>query len=63
MMAIPDFGSGAMENWGLVLYKERALLYKDGVSAAQDKNTIAMVIAHELAHQWFGNTCILSKIQ
>ena len=55
MMAIPDFGQGAMENWGLVLYRESYLLYKDGISTAQDKNTIAMVISHELAHQWFGN--------
>ena len=53
-MAIPDFGSGAMENWGLVHYKEKVLLYKKGISTALDKNTIAMVIAHELAHQWFG---------
>ena len=55
MMAIPDFGQGAMENWGLVLYRESFLLYKDGISTAKDKNTIAMVISHELAHQWFGN--------
>ena len=55
MMAIPDFSQGAMENWGLVLYRESFLLYKDGISTAKDKNTIAMVISHELAHQWFGN--------
>ena len=54
-MAITDFGQGAMENWGLVLYRESFLLYKDGISTAKDKNTIAMVISHELAHQWFGN--------
>ena len=58
-MAIPDFGQGAMENWGLVLYRESFLLYKDGISTAQDKNTIAMVISHELAHQWFGNIQVL----
>ena len=56
-MAIPDFSQGAMENWGLVLYGESFLLYKDGISTALDKNTIAMIISHELAHQWFGNNC------
>ena len=54
-MAIPDFSQGAMENWGLVLYRESFLLYKDGISTALDKNTIAIVISHELVHQWFGN--------
>ena len=54
-MAIPDFSQGAMENWGLVLYRESFLLYKDGISTALDKNTIAVVISHELVHQWFGN--------
>ena len=54
-MAIPDFSQGAMENWGLVLYGESFLLYKDGISTALDKNTIAVVISHELVHQWFGN--------
>ena len=60
-MAIPDFGQGAMENWGLVLYRESFLLYKDKISTAQDKNTIAMVISHELAHQWFGKLCFSIK--
>ena len=55
MMAIPDFSQGAMENWGLVLYGESYLLYKDGISTVRDKNRIAVVISHELAHQWFGN--------
>jgi len=55
MIAIPDFGAGAMENWGLITYRETALLYKEGVSAASNKQRIALVIAHELAHQWFGN--------
>ncbi|XP_023324912.1 aminopeptidase N [Eurytemora carolleeae] len=55
MIAIPDFGAGAMENWGLITYRETALLYKDGVSAASNRERIAIVISHELAHQWFGN--------
>jgi len=55
MIAIPDFGAGAMENWGLITYRETALLYKDGVSSATNKERIAIVVSHELAHQWFGN--------
>jgi len=55
MIAIPDFAAGAMENWGLITYRETALLYKDKVSAAVNKQRIATVISHELAHQWFGN--------
>ena len=56
MIAIPDFGAGAMENWGLITYRETALMYKQGVSSAKSKQRIAMVISHELAHQWFGKT-------
>ncbi|KRZ90616.1 Aminopeptidase N [Trichinella sp. T8] len=62
MLAVPDFGPGAMENWGLVTYRETALLYKSpklgGVSrcfSVIDKLRVARIIAHELAHQWFGN--------
>ena len=55
MIAIPDFSAGAMENWGLITYRETALLYEDGVTSAQGKEYIRTVIAHELAHQWFGN--------
>ena len=56
MIAIPDFGAGAMENWGLITYRETALMYKQGASSAKSKQRIAMVISHELAHQWFGKT-------
>merc|ERR1719273_900040 len=55
MIAIPDFAAGAMENWGLITYRETALLYKEGVSAASNRQRIAIVVSHELAHQWFGN--------
>ena len=58
MIAIPDFAAGAMENWGLITYRETALLYKEGVSSAVNKQRIATVISHELAHQWFGNLWI-----
>ncbi|XP_053969911.1 aminopeptidase Ey-like isoform X2 [Anastrepha ludens] len=54
-IAIPDFSAGAMENWGLVTYRETALLYAENVSSLESKQRVASVIAHELAHQWFGN--------
>ncbi len=55
MIAIPDFSAGAMENWGLITYRETALLFTPGVSSHWHKQRIATVISHELAHQWFGN--------
>lgn len=55
LAAIPDFQSGAMENWGLTTYRESSLLYDSKTSTASNKLWITMVIAHELAHQWFGN--------
>ncbi|TRY69463.1 hypothetical protein TCAL_04682 [Tigriopus californicus] len=55
MIAIPDFSAGAMENWGLITYRETTLLYKRGVSPRSAKQRIALVVSHELAHQWFGN--------
>ncbi|XP_060208547.1 aminopeptidase M1-like isoform X1 [Lycium barbarum] len=55
MIAIPDFAMGAMENYGLVTYRETALLYDDKHSAAANKQRVATVVTHELAHQWFGN--------
>nr|CAD7588110.1 unnamed protein product [Timema genevievae] len=60
MIALPDFNSGAMENWGLVTYRETALLYDPMVSSATSKQSVASVIAHELAHQWFGNLVTMS---
>lgn len=53
-VALPDFAAGAMENWGLVTYRE-ALLLADATTAVSSKKQIASVIAHELAHMWFGN--------
>ncbi len=55
LIAIPDFASGAMENWGAVTYRESALLVDPEHSSASNKQWVALVIAHELAHQWFGN--------
>ncbi|XP_019622953.1 PREDICTED: aminopeptidase Ey-like isoform X2 [Branchiostoma belcheri] len=55
MAAIPDFPFGAMENWGLITYRETALLYDPAVSTEANKQRVAVVVAHELGHQWFGN--------
>ncbi|XP_054909476.1 glutamyl aminopeptidase [Poeciliopsis prolifica] len=54
-IAIPDFGTGAMENWGLITYRETNLLYDEKESSSSNKQRVASVIAHELVHQWFGN--------
>ncbi|KAM3926243.1 aminopeptidase N-like [Leptodactylus fuscus] len=54
-VAIPDFSAGAMENWGLVTYRDTALLYDPLESSIGNKERVLTVIAHELAHQWFGN--------
>lgn len=54
-VALPDFSSGAMENWGLVTYREVALLADPATTSVSSKQYVASVIAHELAHQWFGN--------
>lgn len=55
MAAIPDFVSGAMEHWGLVTYRETSLLYDRTISSTANKLRVANVVAHELAHMWFGN--------
>ncbi len=55
LIAIPEFGAGAMENWGLITYRETSLLYSEEETSAKAKQWIAIVVAHELAHQWFGN--------
>ncbi len=54
-VALPDFASGAMENWGLITYREIALLAEPKATSISSKHYIATVVAHELAHQWFGN--------
>jgi puromycin-sensitive aminopeptidase len=55
MVALPDFASGAMENWGLVTYREQCMLVDPQNTSLPTKQYVAMVVAHELAHQWFGN--------
>ncbi len=54
-VALPDFAAGAMENWGLITFREQALLYDKANSSLPMKQYVAQVIAHELTHQWFGN--------
>ncbi len=55
LLAIPDFAAGAMENWGAVTYRETAILVDPEGSSAGTRQRVAIVVAHELAHQWFGN--------
>ncbi len=54
LLAIPEFAVGAMENWGAITFREVALLVDDATSVS-NKRLIASVLAHEIAHQWFGN--------
>lgn len=54
-VALPDFSSGAMENWGLITYRETTLLADPATTTVASKQYIATVISHELSHQWFGN--------
>lgn len=55
LIVIPDFSTGAMENWGLITYRETAILYDPMETSTAAHQWVATVIAHELAHQWFGN--------
>ncbi|KAM3611336.1 uncharacterized protein V6R79_016809 [Siganus canaliculatus] len=58
-VAIPDFLAGAMENWGLITFRETSLLVGEQ-SSPLEKQVVAAIIAHELAHQWFGNLVTMS---
>ena len=55
LITVPDFSAGAMENWGLVTYREVLLLVDPVNSSALYKQNVVLTVAHELAHQWFGN--------
>ncbi|KAM6308555.1 aminopeptidase N [Aegotheles albertisi] len=58
-VGLPDFNAGAMENWGLVTYRENSLLFDNSYSSIGNKERVVTVIGHELAHQWFGNLVTL----
>ncbi|UCF91593.1 MAG: M1 family metallopeptidase [Desulfobacterales bacterium] len=55
LIAVPDFAFGAMENWGAVTFRENLLLYYPDRTSKAGEERICEVIAHEIAHQWFGN--------
>jgi len=54
-IAVPDFQAGAMENWGAIIYRETALLIDEKTASVRAKQEVADTIAHEVAHQWFGD--------
>ena len=65
MIAVPEFLFGAMENWGLVVYKEKSMLYDPLDTAEIDKQFVTMVISHELAHMVSKNKsyfCFYSRL-
>lgn len=55
LVALPDFNVGAMENWGLMTFRETAMLANPKHSSIESKQRVALVIAHEISHQWFGD--------
>ncbi|EAL70664.1 hypothetical protein DDB_G0273539 [Dictyostelium discoideum AX4] len=55
LVAIPDFAAGAMENFGLMTFRESDLLYSNKTSDQENKQRVAEVVSHEIAHQWFGD--------
>jgi puromycin-sensitive aminopeptidase len=54
-LAIPDFAAGAMENWGCITYREPTLLVDESASSASTRQLVAEIVAHEMAHMWFGD--------
>ena len=54
-LAIPDFAAGAMENWGAITYRENAILVDPQHSSAETREMVASIVAHEMAHMWFGD--------
>ncbi|KAK5163609.1 uncharacterized protein LTR77_010558 [Saxophila tyrrhenica] len=55
LLAVHEFSHGAMENWGLITYRTTAVLFDEYASDQKYRNRVVYVVAHELAHQWFGN--------
>ena len=55
IIGVPDFAAGAMENAGAITFREQVLLADEATASVEVRRLVASVIAHELAHQWFGN--------
>ncbi|KJH46567.1 peptidase family M1 [Dictyocaulus viviparus] len=55
LVALDDFSEGAMENWGLLTFRDSTLLHANGTTTIMMREHVALVICHEVAHQWFGN--------
>ena len=55
LIAVPDFAFGAMENWGAITFRENLLLHVPGITSRSSEQRICEVVAHEIAHQWFGD--------
>ncbi|XP_063151381.1 aminopeptidase Q [Candoia aspera] len=55
VVALPNMNAGAMENWGLMIFHETSLLYNPEDKYILEKMQICQIVAHEVAHQWFGN--------
>src|SRR6185312_8322114 len=55
VLAVPDFAAGAMENTAAIFYRETDLLADAASASVSTRKTIASVLAHEMAHQWFGD--------
>ena len=55
MIALPDFEAGAMENFGAITYRETDLLIDEKTASVGSKKNVGLVVAHEMAHQWFGD--------
>lgn len=55
LIGVPDFTTGAMENWGLITFRETQLLHSENDSSYTNMRRVSLTVAHELAHMWFGN--------
>ena len=55
IIGVPDFAAGAMENAGAITFRERLLLVDEATASVDTLKAVACVVAHEIAHQWFGN--------
>uniref|UniRef100_A0A8C3K335 Aminopeptidase n=1 Tax=Calidris pygmaea TaxID=425635 RepID=A0A8C3K335_9CHAR len=60
LVALPDFGAIAMENWGLMTFQESSLMYLPSDKFTSRKAMIAIIVSHEIGHQWFGNLVTMS---